>query len=673
MRFFNIALFISLVCHETHAQLQNHNWLSGSSTFGILFDNTTNVPSVFSGKYPTTGVCGATVISNPIDGTLLFYSDGLLIVDKNHQVMPNGSGLISSAGTNQPSAVCAYPGECGKYYLFTNNGDASSNPNSGSIYYSIVDMNLAGNTTLANPSGDIISGKKNIFLDNGSTEGMTIAPHANYRTSFLLIPKVNSDLIRIYKVDQTGVTLNSDFHTGITFSYTSLIKYNAQTKKIVILSYVENYPILLADFNDNTGQLSNVFIMPGTPFGNDNTIYAGIHSAEWSPDNMKLYISKYRMYSPVSGGKIFQFDMNNPSNPPVLIITFSNSDPDATGLGLKLGPDGKLYFLYNTTAFKDNRLIGVISNPNNAGVACNPNLNGFNFGIHSGFTQLFPDFLYYQNQKPLANNDFFTSSCIAGPSDLNVLLNDSDPDSDFLKVSILSVKQGSANTTSANNINYTPPVSGISGNDTIFYAISDQDCFLPMLDSAYAIVCLDLIPCNNQAPIALKDIVVPCINICDRININVLANDSDPDNDPLSLSVIKTAHGSGTVLSNNTIDYTPNTTYVGVDTIQYLLCDSSCNSSCVLGSAFICIEDIKLLIPNLFTPDGDTLNDQFTIKGICDHIYLEIYNRWGSLIYESENYKHDWSGKGQNDGVYYYYIRDLDRNKEYKGWIEILR
>lgn len=64
-------------------------------------------------------------------------------------------------------------------------------------------------------------------------------------------------------------------------------------------------------------------------------------------------------------------------------------------------------------------------------------------------------------------------------------------------------------------------------------------------------------------------------------------------------------------------------------------------------------------IPNVFTPNGDGLNDVFYIDNLYMHpnSYLKIYNRWGRLEYENTNYDNSWDG-GKAPGGTYYYIFD---------------
>ncbi|MCR6640820.1 MAG: gliding motility-associated C-terminal domain-containing protein [Sporocytophaga sp.] len=84
----------------------------------------------------------------------------------------------------------------------------------------------------------------------------------------------------------------------------------------------------------------------------------------------------------------------------------------------------------------------------------------------------------------------------------------------------------------------------------------------------------------------------------------------------------------------------------------------------VVGSGFF--------IPNMFTPNGDGINDRFEILSIPYGSKFYVHNKWGSRVFASDNYDNSWDGEDQPDGVYFYDLL-LPNGKAYKGWIEIMR
>lgn len=82
--------------------------------------------------------------------------------------------------------------------------------------------------------------------------------------------------------------------------------------------------------------------------------------------------------------------------------------------------------------------------------------------------------------------------------------------------------------------------------------------------------------------------------------------------------------------------------------------------------------DCDIVIPNVITPNYDSVNDVFFIKdlahyGICR---LSVFNRWGGLIYDNTNYDNSWSPKGIDNGTYFY-ILEFESAKKFKGVVSV--
>lgn len=105
------------------------------------------------------------------------------------------------------------------------------------------------------------------------------------------------------------------------------------------------------------------------------------------------------------------------------------------------------------------------------------------------------------------------------------------------------------------------------------------------------------------------------------------------------------------------------------------------NCGTVTGYTEISFISCVLIIPNVFTPDhGDEFNDNFVIVGLESFpgSQLTIVNRWGNTIYESSDYKNDWSPAADEvaDGTYFYYLHlntISNIEEDYSGYLQILR
>lgn len=77
------------------------------------------------------------------------------------------------------------------------------------------------------------------------------------------------------------------------------------------------------------------------------------------------------------------------------------------------------------------------------------------------------------------------------------------------------------------------------------------------------------------------------------------------------------------------------------------------------------IEGEELLIPNVFTPNSDGQNDYLEfVNAEGKSFRVQVYNRWGALVYESSDYKGDWSGLGKSgeelsEGTYYIVAQEI--------------
>ena len=120
---------------------------------------------------------------------------------------------------------------------------------------------------------------------------------------------------------------------------------------------------------------------------------------------------------------------------------------------------------------------------------------------------------------------------------------------------------------------------------------------------------------------------------------------------------------------------------IGVYTVSLTVTDAAgCTSTTtVVIDAF---GESSLIIPNVFTPNGDGENDMFTVKGTnIQSVVGEIYNRWGQKMFAWDNVRGRWDGRtlaGSEapDGTYFYIITAVGFDgEEYhkKGGFSLIR
>lgn len=116
------------------------------------------------------------------------------------------------------------------------------------------------------------------------------------------------------------------------------------------------------------------------------------------------------------------------------------------------------------------------------------------------------------------------------------------------------------------------------------------------------------------------------------------------------------------------------------------------------------VEPVKLKIPNVFTPNGDGINDYFIISldggsdmpksrdgneggssleyesyeplsRYYESTELTIFNRWGRVVYHSKDYQNNWDGDNLPDATYFYVLKckGLKNDATYQGSVMILK
>lgn len=91
----------------------------------------------------------------------------------------------------------------------------------------------------------------------------------------------------------------------------------------------------------------------------------------------------------------------------------------------------------------------------------------------------------------------------------------------------------------------------------------------------------------------------------------------------------------------------------------------------------------ELFIPNIFSPNGDNDNSLFKVTAIgYENYHIEIYDRWGIKVFESNDANLHWNGKIDNinqdvpDGTYYYILsirKQMGIEEKHKGFLILTR
>ena len=179
------------------------------------------------------------------------------------------------------------------------------------------------------------------------------------------------------------------------------------------------------------------------------------------------------------------------------------------------------------------------------------------------------------NQPPVARNDRATTT-IDSPVSIAVLANDFDPDDDVLTIVSVGTPANGTAARSGNSVLYTP-APGFVGSDSFPYTIEDGNG-----GSATAMVTVLVTQAPNRPPFAIADAAATTIDT--PVSIAVLANDSDPDGDPLSILSVGTPASGTASITGNTILYAPAPGTTGNDSFPYTISDGRGGTATALVS-----------------------------------------------------------------------------------------
>lgn len=208
------------------------------------------------------------------------------------------------------------------------------------------------------------------------------------------------------------------------------------------------------------------------------------------------------------------------------------------------------------------------------------------------------------------------------------------------------------------------------------------------LDSACVVICDSLGVCDttyffitvefsgDSLPVAVNDTIVTGQGFA--TTIEVLQNDTVVALIDFDI-LVPPAHGSAVFLPNGTINYVPDADFCSQD-IQDTLVYEICNPvGCDTATVYITVLCSELEVFDAFSPNGDDKNEFFKINGLQDYPnnHLQVFNRWGNLVYEGSNYQNDWDGtwNGQKlpDGTYFYLLELGEGDSPLTGYVVILR
>jgi len=367
--FLGILFAISLF-----SQNRADNWVFNGFGLNFQADSVTILTNFAPLEYRSMGII------SDINGALLFYTDGMKVWNKNHDMMPNGDSLYANGILYaQESLIVPKPNSNSLYYAFSLNPSTDS---TSGVYATTVDMSLE------NGLGDVIQ-KGERILDSSVTNKITAIYHENQSDIWLITHKNNSNQYYAFLVSEDGISetpVISEVGTSITSAHRGQLKASPDGTKLVC-AYDEwtNFSgegFDIFEFNSTTGELYNPLIF--------TTPTRGCHGTEFSSDGTKLYV-----YKTGSSGEstLFQFDIEEHDYDKINESRTTLLHPIDNGFSqMQLAPNGKIYISKSSGQISGMKYLAVINSPNENRFDCDV----VELGLYLGevYVQMFtPNFI----------------------------------------------------------------------------------------------------------------------------------------------------------------------------------------------------------------------------------------------------------------------------------------
>jgi gliding motility-associated-like protein len=648
-------LFIVVLAMSASAQKEGLNWYFGGHA-GLSF-HSGNPHPLTDGALST--VEGCSTISSP-SGQLMFYTDGITVYNRFHQIIANG--LMGSPDATQSGVIVPVPDDTTLFYVFTVSSLGVGQPFDG-FRYTLIDSDLNDG------KGGIVDGQKNILIHPSTTERVTSVHHKNDYGVWVIMHEWESDRFRSYLITTSGINIDApvisttglyhgrhDDHNRDGIGY---MKLSPDGRRLAVAVMGANV-VQVFEFNDTTGVIDNPMTLPV------DTIPYGV---EFSAGAEFLYASERK------GDQIYQWNMMAGSEEEIIAsrqVVGVLTNP--FGGALQMASDGKIYI-----ARKSKFHLSRIQYPYLPGMDC-----GFEeVGVELNGRQCkegLPTFIqsYFNNLWILSENQCidqeieFTINSVINIDSIHWDFGDPATGSSNIQWADTAFHQFSSpgtytitatlyhlitQTVLTEQVNILPlpdvelgPERTICEGDTAIFQVGNNfDTYLWMDDIQF------------QTPLFKKaeagQVWIKVTDVCGvDYDTTMLYVQSLPEVDLGKDTLIKyetviwltagNEHASviwqdGSDLPEFGVDY-PGTYWV--DVWDGLGCKSSDT---------IRIDPIpfKIHVPTAFSPNNDNINDEFFIRTSyeVDFEYeLSIFNRWGELIFESHDPAEVWDGSFQN-------------------------
>ncbi len=547
---------------------------------------------------------GCAVVTNA-RGNTLFSTDGRTIY--NASGTPVYSGLEGDISSTHSAIIIPHPkNPCERFFVFTVGSAESQSLNAGLHVVEVELINgqinvsksrrLHGNSTeklAATPDGDggywVISHDYIDTAEAQNPQGRRF--YAYHITSLTVLNSIYAEVKATGSVHEGTSPFGGNYWNSI-----GQMKFNEEGDMLALVLY-EKAVVEIFRFDKKTGTL--YFITRLDQFRQD---YPGVslYGLEFSPGGSVLYASTGYI-SPGQFSYVWSFDLSvmNPvtiwkSRKEVAVEISTNQNKYPYG-ALQMGPDQAIYIARNSQPFLDR-----INSPDNF---ANPGYQVEAIILNDTCRLGLPTLV----KSPDCSNGAWPCSYFTVDISMDTVLCEEDS----LKLGFDSIP---GYTYRWNTGAKTASIYGRAGQEYRVGVTDTAGCY------------------------ATSFFTIPRANRVDEIDVPMDTILCAEARNSLSFAIpgVKYKWQNGSTYEYS-LEYTEDVEvefYSSCDTVQKLIHAQLNDCSC------------EIAIPTAFTPDNDRLNDFYELKAPCplDHFYLQIFNRWGEKVFESNSIDNSWNG-----------------------------
>jgi len=604
---------------------------TGSSTVTINVTNVNDAP-VASDDAASTNEDTAVVI-NVLANDTDIDNDALSVSSVS---ATNGSAVVNGDGNVVFTPAADYNGNATVAYTVTDGNGGSDNASVSVAIAAVNDIPIANPDTASVNEDESVS--INVVANDTDVDGDTLSV-ANASVTAGSVQVVGN---------QVNYTPDADFNGSATITYTiedgtggsanstvavTVVNVNdapvanndtasVDEDSSVVVNViandtdVDNDTLELTAVNASTGTATinsdgNLLYTPDADYNGAATVTYTVSDGNSGSDSATVSIT----VNPVNDNPVAAADTGNVQEDETVIINALANDSDIDGDTLQL------------SAASSSQGTATITGDNTLSFTPSADFNGtatISYSVSDGAggsaSSTVTVTVAPVNDAPVANDDAEKVTEDSSVT-LSVLENDTDVDNDTLSVTSASASEGTITVNANNSVTYTPPAD-FDGAATATYTISDGNGGTATASISFTVEGV------NDAPIALDDTAV--VDEDASVTVAVLANDSDIDEDVLSVSAASSAQGSAVITADSQVTFSPNADFNGEATVSYTVSDGNgatdtatvtvtvnpVNDTPVTVDDTATVEEDGSVVTDVLANDSDIDEDVLTISDV---------------------------------------------------------